>query len=210
MNAAYSLQTLDVVAAPTSNYFDEISKNEVMSNADKEDNEEDTGSKEGESAEGNVGVTEDDGGERMTGRQTTKKKLPAKWLRRTTPWTLAVEKRVQLLTHRTWTANLFRQMMDRQMTTPPWGRGRTRTVPPLRERKRTPRATDPRTATPPWGRGRTRSVLPLRGRKRSRPSLREKINKLKNLTIKHMSERALVSAALPHDTDSYETWRKVG
>jgi hypothetical protein len=68
MNAAYSLQTLDVVAAPTSNTVDDISENEVVSNADKASDEEDTGSKEGESAEGNVGVTEDDGGGKDDGK----------------------------------------------------------------------------------------------------------------------------------------------
>ena len=80
MNAAYSLHSLDVVAAPTTNNVDDISDSEEeeereeaaaefetevaeVSNAEKEDNDEDTGSKEGESAEGNVGVMEDDGGE---------------------------------------------------------------------------------------------------------------------------------------------------
>jgi hypothetical protein len=82
MNAAYSLYSLDIVAAPTTNNVDDISDSEEeeeheeavdeasefeteeaeVSNAEKEDNVEDTGSKEDESAEGNIGVMEDDGG----------------------------------------------------------------------------------------------------------------------------------------------------
>jgi hypothetical protein len=59
------------------------------------------------------------------------------------------------------------------------------------------------------GQGENKDGPATAGKKKVMPVAAEK-KKLKKLTIKHMSERALVSAALPHDTDSYETWRKVG
>jgi hypothetical protein len=128
MNAAYSLHSLDVVAAPTTNNVDNISDSEEeeereeaaaefetevaeVSNAEKEDNDEDTGSKEGESAEGNVGVMEDDGGEddgKTDGKEETANEAGEKEHNMDVaggeedPW----------LTRRTWTASLFRQTTD--------------------------------------------------------------------------------------------------
>jgi hypothetical protein len=45
------------------------------------------------------------------------------------------EENTPQLTRRTRTVSLFRQTTDRLMTTPVWGRGRTRICPPLQERK---------------------------------------------------------------------------
>ena len=143
MNAACALHGLDIVAAPTTNNIEKSSEDEeedseevesAEENMEKEDNVEEMGDEEVESVEENVAVMEEEGGEddkKTDGKEATDDKATNEAHKTD----VAGGGEHPAVDTQDADCEPFQQTTDRRMTTPPWGRRRTRICPPLLERK---------------------------------------------------------------------------